>query len=192
MFPREKEKRWVGLHKPDSVPRGLAAVGVVICLSDRSPDPPLPKQGATNTRSYPSAEAELRPGGPLLLFCLAPRGVYPASFLTVGAVSSYLTFSPLPPSAEAAKGGIFSATLSVTPARAKGPLAFTRHAALWCPDFPLVRAGPKPNRRATTPADPQGSYSDEGAVQAEWFAHSVCGRPQMESAGHFVGQSIFG
>ena len=37
-------------------------------------------------------------GGPavLLLFCLAPHGVFPASRLLRDAVSSYLAFSPLP------------------------------------------------------------------------------------------------
>jgi len=47
--------------------------------------------------------------GTLLLFCLAPRGVYRASLVTLGAVSSYLTFSPLP----SEDGGLFSAALSI-------------------------------------------------------------------------------
>ena len=53
-------------------------------------------QDATITRSYPSPRGDLRPGGPFLLFCLAPRGVCHASFITVGAVGSYPAFSPLP------------------------------------------------------------------------------------------------
>ncbi len=53
-------------------------------------------QDATITRSYPSPCGDLRPGGPFLLFCLAPRGVCHASFITVGAVGSYPAFSPLP------------------------------------------------------------------------------------------------
>ena len=63
------------------------------------------------------------------LFRLAPDWVYPAMNITVYAVSSYLTFSPLP-----LWRFIFcdtshpSFTLSLT---------FARNPALWCPDFPL-------------------------------------------------------
>ncbi len=35
-------------------------------------------------------------GGLFLLFCLAPHGVYRAPSIALGAVSSYLAFSPLP------------------------------------------------------------------------------------------------
>jgi len=59
------------------------------------------------------AEGESRADNPFSLFCLAPRRVYLAPSVTLGAVSSYLAISPLPPSAEASGGGIFSATLSV-------------------------------------------------------------------------------
>lgn len=38
-----------------------------------------------------------RTGRPFSLLCLAPRGVCPAPSITLGAVSSYLAFSPLPP-----------------------------------------------------------------------------------------------
>ena len=100
------------------------------------------------------AEAGLAAEPAFPLFCLAPRGVCPASFLAVGAVSSYLAFSPWPCVAKAPQGGMFSVTLSVAPAYAKDPRVFTRHVALRCPDFPLVRSRPKPARRATTPADP--------------------------------------
>src|SRR5205085_11298089 len=61
----------------------------------------------------------------LPLFCLAPHGVFRASRITPRAVSSYLTFSPLPcpsdgklkasPTVVVSKerGGLFSVTLSV-------------------------------------------------------------------------------
>lgn len=62
---------------------------------------------ATITRSYPSPFGDLRPGGPFLLFCLAPRGVCHASFITVGAVGSYPAFSPLPFTALASYEGRF-------------------------------------------------------------------------------------
>jgi len=45
------------------------------------------------------------------LFGLAPAGVYPAASVTSRAVSSYLTFSPLPSLARF--GGVFSVALSV-------------------------------------------------------------------------------
>ena len=48
------------------------------------------------------------------LFGLAPCGVYHASDVTVGAVRSYRTFSPLPATAFTAAGGIFSVALAVS------------------------------------------------------------------------------
>ena len=61
-------------------------------------------------------------GPPGSLFCLAPDWVCPASFVTSGAVGSYPTISPLPrvPLSET-RGGIFSATLSVTPSLPDAP-----------------------------------------------------------------------
>jgi hypothetical protein len=47
------------------------------------------------------------------LFGLAPGGACRAAFLTVGAVVSYTTVSPLPSFAEASKGGLFSVALSL-------------------------------------------------------------------------------
>src|SRR4051812_10155534 len=62
-------------------------------------------------RRYP------RINGPavLPLFCLAPHGVFRASRIAPGAVSSYLAFSPLPALRCQRTGGIFSVTLSVNP-----------------------------------------------------------------------------
>lgn len=37
-----------------------------------------------------------RAGDPVLLFCLAPHGVFRAPSLTLGAVGSYPAFSPFP------------------------------------------------------------------------------------------------
>ena len=64
----------------------------------------------------------------VLLFGLAPGGVYPATGIAVGAVRSYHTISPLPH-----RGGIFSVALSV----GSRPPGVTWHPALWSPDFPL-------------------------------------------------------
>jgi hypothetical protein len=53
-------------------------------------------------------------GASRCLFGLAPAGVYPATTVTSRAVSSYLTFSPLPvPRFPLAIGGVFSVALSV-------------------------------------------------------------------------------
>ncbi len=63
-----------------------------------------PERGATNTRECCGRAA-------LPLFCLAPRGVCRASSVTLGAVGSYPTISPLP--LAETRGGILSAALSV-------------------------------------------------------------------------------
>jgi hypothetical protein len=63
------------------------------------------------------------------LLGLAPDGVYPATDVTISAVRSYRTFSPLP------AGGIFSVALSVS---SHFP-GITWHLALWSPDFPLKK-----------------------------------------------------
>ena len=66
---------------------------------------------------------------------LAPGGVYPASAVTNGAVSSYLTISPLPPE----RGGIFSVALS----RRSPSVAVNHHLTLWRPDFPRDSCEPR-------------------------------------------------
>ena len=81
--------------------------------------------------------------GTLPLLCLAPRGVYRASLVTLGAVGSYSTFSPLPTEV----GGLFSAALSVQLTSINCPSLFARRATLWRPDFP--RPHRLPNKTAT-------------------------------------------
>ena len=82
----------------------------------------------------------------LPLFCLAPHGVFPASRITPRAVSSYLAFSTLP----APRRGKLTASLTLPKNRrclfcdtlrhrnftTAAPAFFTRHAAVWCSDFP--------------------------------------------------------
>jgi len=63
------------------------------------------------------------------LFGLAPEGVCSAINVTIYAVRSYHTFSPLPKKL----GGIFSVALSV----GSRPPGVTWHLALRSPDFPL-------------------------------------------------------
>ena len=86
----------------------------------------------TAMRQYP------RIGGPatLPLFCLAPHGVFRASRIAPRAVSSYLAFSPLPALFSKNRRYVFCDTLR-QPRLASGlPAYFTRHAAVWCSDFP--------------------------------------------------------
>jgi hypothetical protein len=93
-------------------------------------------------RRYP------RIGGPavLPLFCLAPHGVFPASRITPRAVSSYLAFSTLPcfrcgkltasPTMPKNRRCLFCDTLRRRNFSTATPAYFTRHAAVWCSDFP--------------------------------------------------------
>lgn len=68
---------------------------------------PATRDLASEMRLLPGDEAGRSP-----LFCLAPRGVCPATLVAQCAVGSYSTFSPLPELSRAI-GGIFSAALSV-------------------------------------------------------------------------------
>ena len=65
------------------------------------------------------------------LFGLAPDEVYRAASVAGSAVSSYLTFSPLP-RRKLRRGGMFSVALSV----GSPPLGVTQHPALRSSDFP--------------------------------------------------------
>ena len=67
-----------------------------------------------------------------LLFGLAPGGVYHASTVTIAAVRSYHTISPLPRRLKTT-GGIFSVALSMN----SRPPGVTWRLVLWSPDFPL-------------------------------------------------------
>jgi hypothetical protein len=99
---------------------------------------------------------------PPLLFGLAPRGVYRAPDVTIGAVGSYPTVSPLPNASHdwgaaqgsasgcsqvGSAGGLLSVALSVAePSRARLP-GVTRRAVLRSPDFP-----PIPQKRDQRPS----------------------------------------
>jgi hypothetical protein len=139
---------WVGRCKPDSVIGIAAERRSFICATITRTSPPP----CRSTAGYGRAA--------LVLLCLAPHGVYPASFITVGAVSFYLAFSPLPPAAEASKGGLFSVTLSVAAAFANSP---RRLRAARCPVVSGLSSRPRcteahptsdrprPTRRALPP-----------------------------------------
>ena len=166
---------WVGPHKPDSVSlpkRGRDH------LSDGGLRLRPPASGnATITRGFHRRNAEgfqrIRPGGPSPLFCLAPRGVCLASFIAVGAVGSYPAFSPLPPKARGQEGRFVSVTLSMTSGYPEASDACARHAALWCPDFPLGGR----THQAATPADPVQHYSHRcPAATANHHRRRVAGK----------------
>jgi hypothetical protein len=74
----------------------------------------------------------------LPLFCLAPHGVFRASRITPRAVSSYLAFSPLPALFSKNRRYVFCDTFRQRPLSRMLPAYFTRHAAVWCSDFPPV------------------------------------------------------
>ena len=83
-------------------------------------------------RRYP------RISGPaaLPLFCLAPHVVFRASRITPRAVSSYLAFSPLPALLSKNRRCLFCDTFRRHNFSTATPAYFTRHAAVWCSDFP--------------------------------------------------------
>ncbi len=92
-------------------------------------------------RRYPEISPEFLRGigGPaaLFLFCLAPHGVFPAIPLTRDAVSSYLAFSPLPALFSKNRRYVFCDTVRRRNFSTATPAFSTRHAAVWCSDFPL-------------------------------------------------------
>ena len=85
-------------------------------------------------RRYP------RINGPavLPLFCLAPHGVFRAAQITSRAVSFYLAFSPLPALFSKNRRSFFCDTFRRRDFSTATPACSTRHAAVWCSDFPPV------------------------------------------------------
>ena len=88
------------------------------------------------------------------LFGLAPNGVYRAASLTLGAVGSYPTFSPLP--RPKPWRFVFCGTFRQSSSRTNCPRVsrsgprVTRHRALWCSDFPPP-ANQRRKRSSTLP-----------------------------------------
>ena len=91
-------------------------------------DPAVRDRDATNPRIDGPAV--------LPLFCLAPHGVFRASRITPRAVSSYLAFSPLPALLSKNRRCLFCDTFRQRPLARTPPAYSTRHAAVWCSDFP--------------------------------------------------------
>ena len=72
----------------------------------------------------------------LPLFCLAPHGVFRAAQITSRAVSFYLAFSPLPALFSKNRRSFFCDTFRRRDFSTATPACSTRHAAVWCSDFP--------------------------------------------------------
>ncbi len=87
------------------------------------------------------------------LFGLAPGGVYHAANVTINAVRSYRTISPLPRYLKQ-RGGIFSVALAV----GSLPPGVTWHPAHWSPDFPL----PGKNQAAIVSVNSGGIIGENG------------------------------
>src|SRR5207244_2182017 len=97
-------------------------------------DRPIPQ-----SRDHDATIPEDRSGPAVLpLFCLAPHGVFRASQITLRAVSSYLAFSPLPALLSKNRRCLFCDTFRHRNFSIAAPAYFTRHAAVWCSDFPLA------------------------------------------------------
>src|SRR6266702_8247628 len=89
------------------------------------------------SRDHDATITEDRSGPAVLpLFCLAPHGVFRASRITPRAVSSYLAFSPLPALLSKNRRCLFCDTFRQRSLSRMLPAYFTRHAAVWCSDFP--------------------------------------------------------
>jgi hypothetical protein len=91
----------------------------------------------TAMRRYP----EINGPAVLLLFCLAPHGVFLAARITPRAVSSYLAFSSLPALFSKNRRSFFCDTFRHCNFSTAVPASFTRHAAVWCSDFPRANLG---------------------------------------------------
>ncbi len=177
LFAREKSQRRrrffahavevSGKWKQIFVSRILCPRGASDHLSIRPKADPT-EVGATITRSHPRFRGD-RTGGPFLLLCLAPHGVYPASPVAQGSgelLPRHFTLT------SPKRGGIFSVALSV-----KG------HLGVPPPDFHraccLVVSGLSSRLRSEEPAsDRLGSVSDRQCRPAR--AEIQFGNPKSE------------
>ena len=97
-------------------------------------------------RISPTADKEARRAVSHLILGLAPGGVSRASNVTVGAVSSYLAFSPL--SRDLSGRYVFCDTFRALGLSSRSPPLLTGRPALWSSDFPHPR--PKSGRGCPT------------------------------------------
>ena len=116
--------------KPNSV-RPISQPGMIIYLSQISP-----KARRIFIRRDATIPEDFIGPAALPLFCLAPHGVFRASRIAPRAVSSYLAFSPLPALFSKNRRYVFCDTFRQRPLSRTSPAYSTRHAAVWCSDFP--------------------------------------------------------
>ena len=124
--------------KPDSVQRAACAERLDGHLSHSTPCGVAGSlRTATNTRRVSPLARRVGQATRSLLFCLAPHGVFRAPSLALGAVGFYPAFSPLPPGLHRGGRYVLCDTFRRPGLWPRPPAHSTRHAALWCPDFPL-------------------------------------------------------
>ena len=132
--------------RPDSVRRRTDVT--IIRLGDRLPG----RSSHLPARSGEPPCAVRRPRA--CLFDVAPDGVWRAVRVATSAVSSYLTFSPLP-SAPANRRPLgrcaFCSTFRRLGPRGLLRLAVSQHPALWSPDLPPATALARRGQRSPDP-----------------------------------------
>ncbi|MEN9581505.1 MAG: hypothetical protein RJA70_4514 [Pseudomonadota bacterium] len=110
-------------------------------------------------------EGSDEPSSSAFLSGLAPSGVCQAEDVTIFAVGSYPTVSPLPGQDRSPPGGLFSVALS---SRSPSP-GVTRHSALRSPDFPPALLA----ERQRTPLLPPG-YLAFAVTCVPKITHECC------------------
>jgi hypothetical protein len=114
------------------------SVGVIAHADDHSSHPDLSGCPSRSRGTWCDDTRGLIGPAALPLFCLAPHGVFRASRIAPRAVSSYLAFSPLPALFSKNRRYHFCDTFRRRNLTNATPAFFTRHAAVWCSDFPLA------------------------------------------------------
>ena len=107
---------------------------------DHSSHPPRKRTNArpADARRGATIPEDLAGRLPCLCFVLHRMGVFRASRIAPRAVSSYLAISPLPVLFSKNRRCVFCDTFRQQPLSQILPAYFTRHAAVWCSDFPPV------------------------------------------------------
>src|SRR6201993_268391 len=124
------------------------------------PVPPSRNRSATIPEDFIGPAA-------LPLFCLAPHGVFRAARIAPRAVSSYLAFSPLPALLSKNRRCLFCDTFRHRNFSIAAPAYSTRHAAVWCSDFPLANPAKAGLTSDHLPSAFIVAYSDLTALAAE-------------------------
>src|SRR5207247_11099591 len=92
-----------------------------------------------------------------------PHWVFPATRLTPRAVSSYLAFSPLPALFSKNRRYLLCDTFRQRSLSKTPPAYSTRHAAVWCSDFPLANLATHQRSSAITCSLPRSATKEREA-----------------------------